>query len=153
MIKHRRDDSRNCDRRSKEWLNIQKDSEVENLAGVSLGTARIWRLLGFCFVNEGPVRDVIIFQYLWEVGERRRNDRRGKNQDFLMSDSQVGKLAGVSTNTVRYWRQMGVLPFVKVGRHPRIWHSIFQKVFQKPLPFGLAADTMPSAGGDIRRDL
>ena len=80
--------------------------------------------------------------------ERRNSDRRYKHQDYLMSDSQVGQLAGVPTGTVRYWRQMGVLPFVKVGRHPRVWHSIFLKVFQKPLP--LAFDTMPSAR-DIRR--
>lgn len=80
--------------------------------------------------------------------ERRGRDRRGQNEDRLLSDSQVAQLAGVPAGTVRYWRQIGVLPFVKVGRHPRVWHSIFLKVFQKPLP--LAFDTMPSAG-DIRR--
>ena len=80
--------------------------------------------------------------------ERTGRDRRGQNHDFLMNDSQVGKLAGVSVNTVRYWRQLGVLPFVKVGRHPRIWHSVFLKVFQKPLPLGF--DTITSAR-DIRR--
>jgi hypothetical protein len=82
--------------------------------------------------------------------ERSGNDRRGKNQDFLMSDKQVAMLAGVPTNSVRYWRQMGMLPFVKVGKHPRIWHSVFLKVFQKPLPIGLGdTDTMPFAG-DVR---
>ncbi len=81
--------------------------------------------------------------------ERSGNDRRGKNQDFLMSDSQVGKLAGVPTNTVRYWRQLGILPFVKVGKHPRIWHSVFLRVFQKPLPMQGGTDTMPFAG-DVR---
>ncbi len=80
--------------------------------------------------------------------ERRRSDRRNMSRDYLMSDSQVAELAKVPTNTVRYWRQTGILPFVKVGRHPRIWHSIFLRVFQKPLP--LAFDTMPGAG-DIRR--
>jgi hypothetical protein len=71
--------------------------------------------------------------------ERRRSDRRTQNQDYLMSDEQVAQLAGVSVNSVRYWRQVGILPFVKVGKHPRIWHSVFLKVFQKPIsisPFG-----------------
>lgn len=80
--------------------------------------------------------------------ERRRSDRRYKHQDYLMTDHQVAELAGVSVNTVRYWRQLGMMPFVKVGRHPRVWHSVFLKVFQKPLPLGF--DTMPSAR-DIRR--
>ena len=80
--------------------------------------------------------------------ERRGRDRRSHQQDHLMTEHQVAALAGVSVNTVRYWRQTGVMPFVKVGRHPRVWHSVFLKVFQKPLPFGF--DTMPSAR-DIRR--
>ena len=65
--------------------------------------------------------------------ERRRNDRRFKNQDYLMSDSQVAEMAGVPANTVRYWRQVGIMHFVKVGKHPRVWHSVFLKVFQKPI--------------------
>ena len=80
--------------------------------------------------------------------ERRgRDDRRHKNQDYLMSDAQVGEMAGVPTGTVRYWRQIGVLPFVKVGRHPRIWFSEVQKVFKRPLPLGAGgAGTMPVLG-------
>jgi excisionase family DNA binding protein len=74
-----------------------------------------------------------------------------KHQDHLMSDCQVAELAGVPTNTVRYWRQIGVLPFVKVGRHPRVWYSVFQKVFQKPLPFPPFGGDKIEGAGDIRR--
>jgi excisionase family DNA binding protein len=68
------------------------------------------------------------------MGERRRNDRRHGDEDGLLTDRQVADMAGVSANTIRYWRQAGVLPFVKVGRHPRIWRSVFQKLFHKPRP-------------------
>jgi excisionase family DNA binding protein len=78
--------------------------------------------------------------------ERRRSDRRTLNQDYLMTDDQVAQMAGVSVHTVRYWRQLGVLPFVKVGKHPRIWHSVFQKVFQKPLPNPFETDKIKGAG-------
>lgn len=64
--------------------------------------------------------------------DRRHSDRRNKNQDYLMTDSMIADLAGVSVHTVKYWRMMGTLPFVKVGRHPRIWFSVFQKTFHKP---------------------
>ena len=83
--------------------------------------------------------------------ERRKNDRREQNQDYLMTEDQVAILAGVSVSTVRHWRQVGVLPFVKVGRHPRVWHSIFQKVFQKPLPFWVGGGDKIEGAGDIRR--
>lgn len=62
--------------------------------------------------------------------ERRKNERR----NHLMSDQEVAERAKVSPNTVRYWRQTGILPFVKVGKYPRVWYSVFQTVFQKPLP-------------------
>jgi excisionase family DNA binding protein len=68
--------------------------------------------------------------------DRRRLDRRRKAQDCLMTDSQIGDLARVSKHTVKYWRQAGTIPFVKVGRHPRIWLSAFQKVFHQPDPSG-----------------
>jgi excisionase family DNA binding protein len=55
-----------------------------------------------------------------------------RDEDYLMTDIEVAELAKVSVNTIRYWRQKGVMPFVKVGRHPRIWSSTFEKVFQKP---------------------
>ena len=83
--------------------------------------------------------------------ERRNSDRRYKHQDYLMSDSQVGQLAGVPVSTVRHWRQLGVLPFVKVGRHPRIWHSVFQMVFKKPLPFVRGDAGNMGTAGDIGR--
>ena len=66
------------------------------------------------------------------MGEQRKSDRRRGNQDYLLSDEQVALMAGVPVNTVCYWRLAGVLPFVKVGRHPRIWFSDFQKTFHQP---------------------
>jgi len=68
------------------------------------------------------------------MAERRSTDRRAKNQDYLMTDGQVAEMAGVTSSTVRYWRHMGTLPFVKVGKHTRVWLSEFQKVFRKPSP-------------------
>lgn len=64
----------------------------------------------------------------------RRNgfERRNQDQDYLMTEIEVAKLARVSVNTVRYWRQTGIIPFVKVGRHPRVWWSAFQAVFHRP---------------------
>lgn len=89
------------------------------------------------------------------MGDRRKLERRRNGQDYLMSDEQVSLMAGVSVRTVRYWRLTGVLPSVKVGRHPRIWSSVFQKVFHKPNPHGPweivpGSDNMPTARG-IRR--
>ena len=68
--------------------------------------------------------------------ERRRVDRRYKHQDYLMTDGQVAEMARVSASTVRYWRHAGKLPFVKVGKHTRVWLSEFQKVFRKPSQIG-----------------
>jgi excisionase family DNA binding protein len=53
-------------------------------------------------------------------------------EDYLMTDEEVAKLVKVSMNTVRYWRQMGILPFVKVGKHPRVWNSVLLEIFKKP---------------------
>jgi len=53
-------------------------------------------------------------------------------EDVLLTDQEAGEKAKVSPNTVKYWRQIGLLPFVKVGKHSRIWLSEFNKVFQKP---------------------
>jgi len=91
------------------------------------------------------------------MNERRRSDRRERSNDSLMSDSQVAEMAGVPVNTVRKWRQTGTLPFVKVGRHPRIWLSVFQKVFHKPpanapLEF-IQGSVKIQRAGDIRRKL
>ena len=81
--------------------------------------------------------------------DRRKNIER---RNFLMSDKDIAEKAGVSPNTVRYWRQTGVLPFVKVGKYPRVWHSVFLQVFKIPLSSWTdPADKIPSAG-DIRRD-
>jgi hypothetical protein len=64
------------------------------------------------------------------VDRRKSVERR----NFLMSDKDIAEKAGVSPNTVRYWRQTGALPFVKVGKYPRVWYSVFLQVFKKPLP-------------------
>ena len=64
--------------------------------------------------------------------ERRKRDRRHIDRDHLMTDAEVAEKAGVSENSVRYWRQMGILPFVKVGKYPRVWFSTFCTVFRKP---------------------
>lgn len=63
----------------------------------------------------------------------RRNHlgRRSQDQDYLMTDGEVAQLAKVSPNTVRYWRQAGIIPFVKVGRHPRVWRSALMEVFHR----------------------
>lgn len=81
--------------------------------------------------------------------ERRKSERR----NHLMNDEEVGQMAKVSVNTVRYWRQTGTLPFVRVGRCSRVWYSEFLKVFKNPQSrLALTADTMAGAGG-IRRQL
>ena len=54
-------------------------------------------------------------------------------EDKLLTDQEVSTLANVSPNTVKYWRQTGVLPFVRVGRHPRVWLSEFNRIFKKPV--------------------
>ena len=85
------------------------------------------------------------------MAERRKDDRRAKHQDYLLTDGQIAELAKVPVNTIRYWRQVGILPFVKVGKHPRIWHSVFLKVFQKPLPFPPLGAGKIEGAGNIRR--
>jgi excisionase family DNA binding protein len=50
----------------------------------------------------------------------------------LLTEQEVADLAQVPLLSVRYWRQTGRLPFVKVGKHARIWQSEFNRVFQKP---------------------
>lgn len=87
--------------------------------------------------------------------DRRRNDRRKSHADYLMTDKQVAEFAGVSIHTVKYWRLVGTLPFVKVGRHPKVWFSEFEKVFHKPDAKGyweltVEPGKIPTAG-DIRR--
>jgi hypothetical protein len=85
--------------------------------------------------------------------DRRKNDRR--NRDYLLSDKEVAAMAGVPVNTVCYWRLAGMLPFVKVGRHPRVWLSVFQKTFHQPKVNGPWEPLEESAkikdASDIRR--
>ncbi len=66
------------------------------------------------------------------------------SEDELMTYKQVGEEAQVPIETVKYWRQTGQLRVVKVGKHPRVWRSDFNKAFKKP-------DIMPppeTLGGD-----
>jgi len=88
------------------------------------------------------------------MNNRRKADRR--TQDRLLTEHQVADLAAVPLRTVRHWRQTGLLPSIKIGRHPRVWLSAFHRVFQRPfegMAFNLTGgpDTMNGAGG-IRRD-
>jgi hypothetical protein len=83
--------------------------------------------------------------------DRRKNDRRAMIQDFLMTEGQAADMAKVSVNTIRYWRQVGKLPSVKVGKHPRIWYSVFLRIFQNPLPFSPFEAVKIEGAGDIRR--
>ncbi len=63
---------------------------------------------------------------------RKISDDRQTDQDFLMTDSEIAEMVKVPVRTVRYWRLAGILPFIKVGRHPRVWWSSFCVVFKKP---------------------
>ncbi len=89
------------------------------------------------------------------MSERRKNERRKASQNYLLSDEEVALMAHVPVNTVCYWRLAGVLPFVKVGRHPRVWLSDFQKTFHQPKPNGpwepLDKSGKIRNGSDIRR--
>jgi len=76
------------------------------------------------------------------IQEPKKTEVKGSNggvtmnepfENKLLTDKDVAELAKVSPNTVKYWRQTGLLPFVKVGKHPRIWLSEFYRVFQKPI--------------------
>ena len=71
-------------------------------------------------------------QVIGKVVKSSINDPRLRHEDYLMTEQEVAGLASVSLSTVIYWRQMGILPSVKVGRHPRVWLSVFNKTFQKP---------------------
>jgi len=87
--------------------------------------------------------------------ERRNNDRRKDGRDRLLTEVEAARLAGVSPNTIRYWRQVGTLPSVKVGKHPRVWLSVFLGVFQKPGGTSPLESPKPAGKmvpvGDIRR--
>ena len=77
------------------------------------------------------------------MAEKTNIERRKRDRDDLMTDSEIARMAKVPVRTVRYWRNSGMLPFVKFGRHPRIWLSDFQKSFHKPpfdRPLELGAD-------------
>jgi len=88
--------------------------------------------------------------------DRRNSDRRQEGRDRLLNEVEVARMAGVSPLTVKYWRRTGTLPYVRVGRHPRVWLSVFLGVFQKPTSqaqLDLAGETgKMTPAGDIRRD-
>jgi excisionase family DNA binding protein len=66
------------------------------------------------------------------VVNRGISDHMQTQQDFLMTDSEIAEMVKVPVRTVRHWRLAGILPFIKVGRHPRVWWSSFCTVFKKP---------------------
>jgi len=79
------------------------------------------------------------------MSERRSGDRRRNGRDCLMTEAEVAVMAGVSPLTVKYWRRVGTLPFVRVGRHPRVWLSECLKFLRAP-------GNMGAPMVDIRRD-
>jgi len=109
----------------------------------------------FTLFPEGmtPSGSLLIKSYFrrLDMEDRRMKDRR--TQDYLLTEAQVAKMARVPLNTIRYWRQVGKLPSVKVGKHPMVWHSVFLNVFKKPLPFPPFGDDKIDDAGDIRRAL
>jgi hypothetical protein len=54
------------------------------------------------------------------------------SEDRLLTYEEVSEKAKVSIETVKYWRQTGQLRVVKVGKHPRVWLSDFNKAYGKP---------------------
>ena len=52
--------------------------------------------------------------------------------DRLLTDNQISEMAQIPVASVRWLRRMGKLPYVKVGRHPRVWLSDFYRTFNKP---------------------
>ena len=89
------------------------------------------------------------------MDERRKIERRKNGGDYLLTDQQVALMAAVSVNTVCYWRLAGILPSVKVGRHPRVWLTDFQRTFHQPKPNGpwepLDDGAKIHSASDIRR--
>jgi hypothetical protein len=53
-------------------------------------------------------------------------------ENRLLTYEEVGEMAQVSKNTVKYWCQTGVMHSEKVGKHPRVWLSEFNRVYKKP---------------------
>jgi hypothetical protein len=66
--------------------------------------------------------------------ERRKNDRRGQNQDYLMSDDQVAQFAGVSVRTVHHLETDRAIAICKDGAASQDMAFSFFKSFPKP-PF------------------
>ena len=84
--------------------------------------------------RHGSPRNLVNQTRRCHMQERRSDDRRSAGRDRLLADAEVARMVGVSTQTVKYWRHIGTLPYVRVGRHPRVWLSVFLGVFQKPTP-------------------
>jgi hypothetical protein len=56
-----------------------------------------------------------------------------QNDDELLTEQLVADMAKVSFSTIKYWEQIGKIPYVKVGMHRMIWRSSFDLVFKKPV--------------------
>ncbi len=50
----------------------------------------------------------------------------------LLTELEAAEIARVGKATIRYWRQIGKLPFIKPGRHPLIIQSELLKFLLKP---------------------
>ena len=44
----------------------------------------------------------------------------------FLSDTQIAELLGVPAATVGWWRRVGKLPYLRVGRYPRVRAADFE---------------------------
>lgn len=51
--------------------------------------------------------------------------------DKLLTESESAELLRTNKSTIRYWRQLGKLQSVKVGRHPLIRESEISRFLSK----------------------
>ena len=65
--------------------------------------------------------------------ERRRT---GERRNHLMTDQEMAELVSVSVNTVRYWRQTGILPFVRGANTPGFGTRNLRGFSKNPCPIG-----------------
>jgi excisionase family DNA binding protein len=64
-------------------------------------------------------------------------------EDELLTVKESANIAKVSSNTINYWRQIGLVKFHKIGKHPRIWRSELNTFLKKPAKI----DSMGTLGG------
>ena len=69
---------------------------------------------------------------------------RRKNK--LLTEQEAAEIARTNKNTIKYWRQLGKLAFVKFGRHPLIWESVLYQFLEVPVVF-VTMDSARDKGG------